>query len=358
MSGRTVHLREIAERAGVSRMTVSLALRDSSRVAESTRKRIRKLAREMGFSPDPTVANAMSALARGQHASAGERLAFLTSDVTENGWRMWQHNVNCFEGARERAAEYGYELEPFWLKKSGQDSRKMSRILWSRGIEGILIAPLGDDLRTFEFDWDRFSTVELGETMTFPHFDCARHDHFDGMLLALFSMECLGYRRIGLAMELMLDVRTRHRWYSAYLLWQRVREYNDLSVLFYEKFDIDRISLWIKQNRFDAVISSRNELCDELREVGFDVPGDVGVAVLDRPSGDPTKNLSGIHQNASAIGSAAADMLVNLVRRNGKGIPSLPSQKICAGTWTEGSTTRRVGPPLEACSLLDRSVVL
>ena len=338
-------------------MTVSLALRDNPRVAESTRKRIRKLAREMEFMPDPNVANAMSALVRGQYASAGERLAFLTSDVTENGWRMWLHNVACFEGARSRAAEYGYELEPFWLKKFGTDFRKMSRILWSRGIEGILIAPMGEGLRNFEFDWDRFSVVELGETMTVPHFDCARHDHFDGMLLALYSMESLGYRRIGLAMELMLDVRTRHRWYSAYLLWQSVREYKDMPVLFYGKFDIDRISLWMKQNRLDAVISSRNELCDELREVSFDVPGDVGVAVLDRPSGGAT-NLSGINQNVSAIGSAAADMLVNLVRRNVKGVPSLPSQKICGGIWTEGSTTRRVGPPLEACSLLDRAVVL
>jgi DNA-binding LacI/PurR family transcriptional regulator len=212
-------------------------------------------------------------------------------------------------------------------------------------------------LRNFEFDWDRFSVVELGETMTVPHFDCARHDHFDGMLLALYSMESLGYRRIGLAMELMLDVRTRHRWYSAYLLWQSVREYKGQSVLFYENFDIDRISRWIKKNRFDAVISSRNELCDEMREVGFDVSGDVGVAVLDRPAGYPV-DLSGINQNVSAIGSAAADMLVNLVRRNVRGIPSLPSQKICGGIWTEGSTTRRVGPPLEGCSLLDRSVVL
>lgn len=353
-----VNLRTIAEKAGVSRMTVSLALRDDPQVSKETCEVIRKIARELGYQPNPKVSRAMAELAKSRHIEANERLAFLTSDATEDGWCQWQHHVECFNGARQRALDYGYVLEPFWLRRPSMTSEKISRMLWSRGIDGVMIAPLGSDYelngqRTFDFDWDRFSVVELAETLDEPRFDCARHDHFDGMLLALFSLERLGYRRIGLAMERVLDVRTRHRWYSAYLLWESVRGYTqDLPVHFYEQFDVDCLVKWQKECHLDAVVSIRNSLCDELAEAGLQIPEELGIAVLDRPAGEDPR-LSGISQHTAAIGSAAADLLVGLVRRGKKGVPDFPNQKICAGIWVEGNTTHQVGEPLDDISLFD-----
>ena len=354
-----VNLRTIAEKAGVSRMAVSLALRGDPHVSKETQEHVRKIAREMGYQPNPKVSRAMAELAKSRHVEADERLAFLTSDSKEDGWRQWQHHVECFEGARLRVREYGYVLEPFWLRKPGTTPEKISRMLWSRGIDGVMIAPLGSDyelngLRTFNFDWERFSVVELAETLDEPRFDCARHDHFDGMLLALFSLERLGYRRIGLAMERVLDVRTRHRWYSAYLLWKSVRGYTqELPVHFYEQFDVNGLMQWQKECRLDAVVSIRNSLCDELAAAGLQIPEELGVAVLDRPAGEDTR-LSGISQHTAAIGSAAADLLVGLVRRGEKGVPDFPNLKICAGIWVEGNTAKQVGKPLDDSSLFDR----
>ena len=47
-----VRLKDIAARAGVSIMTVSKALRDERDVSPTTRERIQKLARQMGYVPD------------------------------------------------------------------------------------------------------------------------------------------------------------------------------------------------------------------------------------------------------------------------------------------------------------------
>jgi len=353
------NLRDIAERAGVSRMTVSLALRGDPKVSKQVQERVRRIAKEIGYKPNPKVSRAMAELARSRHVEARERLAFLTTDPTENGWRKWKHNAGCFEGARLRALEYGYVLEPFWLRKPGMGHEKTADMLWNRGIEGVMVAPLGNDMeidgiRTFDFDWSRFSVVELSETLDEPRFDCARHDHFDGMLQALFSLEKMGYRRIGLTIERILDVRTRHRWYSAYLLWRSVRGYaTELPVLFYENPDIEQTAKWIETNGMDAVVTARNELFGELDAHGIRVPEQLGLAVLDRPV-DDEQGLSGISQQAVMIGSAAADLLVGLVHRGEKGIPELPSQKICTGRWNAGATTRKVGKPLDESSLFDR----
>jgi len=358
-----VRLRDIAEKAGVSRMTVSLALRGDPQVSKETQVRIHKIADEMGYQPNAKVSRAMAELAKSRHVAADERLAFLTSEKTEQGWKEWRYNVECFEGARKRALEYGYVLEPFWLRQSKTTPEKIGRMLWSRGIDGVMVAPLGNDfhkdgLRTFDFDWSKFSVVELAETLDEPRLDCARHDHFNGMLMALFSMESLGYRRIGLVLDSMLDVRTRHRWYSAYLLWKSVRGFSEeLPVMFYEKFDVVKVRQGIQTCKLDALVTVRSTLSSELESVGLRVPADIGVAVLDRPSGDECE-LSGINQNTEMIGSAAADLLVGLVRRGEKGIPAFPSQKICDGLWVEGQTTKRRGKPLEERSLFDRMLAL
>jgi DNA-binding LacI/PurR family transcriptional regulator len=50
---RTITQRDIAVRAGVTQMTVSLALRGSAEVSAATVARIRALAEEMGYAPNP-----------------------------------------------------------------------------------------------------------------------------------------------------------------------------------------------------------------------------------------------------------------------------------------------------------------
>jgi DNA-binding LacI/PurR family transcriptional regulator len=50
-----VTIKDIAERAGVSKTTVSFAFNEPSRLARQTRERVRTIAAEFGYSPDPVV---------------------------------------------------------------------------------------------------------------------------------------------------------------------------------------------------------------------------------------------------------------------------------------------------------------
>ena len=47
-----VRLKDIAERANVSVMTVSKVMRDASDISAATKARVRDLAHEMGYVPD------------------------------------------------------------------------------------------------------------------------------------------------------------------------------------------------------------------------------------------------------------------------------------------------------------------
>src|SRR5580692_4026836 len=55
-------MRDIAELAGVSAMTVSKALRNSPKIARRTRERILKIAGRVGYRPDPELTKLMNHL--------------------------------------------------------------------------------------------------------------------------------------------------------------------------------------------------------------------------------------------------------------------------------------------------------
>jgi DNA-binding LacI/PurR family transcriptional regulator len=60
--GRRIGIKDVAERAGVSITTVSHALSGKGRLPDATRRRVQEVARELGYTPDPTARS----LARGR----------------------------------------------------------------------------------------------------------------------------------------------------------------------------------------------------------------------------------------------------------------------------------------------------
>jgi len=80
-------LREIADRTGISRMAVSLALRGKSGVSEATRKKVLKVAQELGYEPDPEVARLLSHIRVKKSVDTKACLALLTSGATPQDWK-------------------------------------------------------------------------------------------------------------------------------------------------------------------------------------------------------------------------------------------------------------------------------
>src|SRR5471030_1284470 len=100
-------LRTIAQAAGVSLATVSLALRDNPQTSRKTRARIKAVADRMGYRPDPRVAKLMSYLQQRKHRTGDGTLAFVTAFAQPEVWRESATWTNYFEGATAMAEELG-----------------------------------------------------------------------------------------------------------------------------------------------------------------------------------------------------------------------------------------------------------
>ncbi len=341
-----VLLREIADKTGISRMAVSLALRGKSGVSEGTRKKVLKVAKELGYEPDPEVAKLLSHIRAKRSLDTKACLALLTSGATLQDWKRYSTERKYVEGAHARAKEYGYHIEEFWINEPGMTLSRLSNIIWSRGIEGVIIAPLqtrlsGKVARSIRLDFNLFSAVEISETVEWPDLDRAVHDQYTSMLKALDELSGLNYQTIGLVLEEALDLRVNGKWTAAYLRyrnqWDAKRLPPPLILDFPRQAAFDR---WFDRYRPNAIISVDRFGLQLLIKRGLDVPGDLGYASLDVDGdADVYPDVSGIDQNSEIVGAAAVDMLVAAIHRGHRGIPSHPVRVEVEGSWKPGKST-------------------
>jgi LacI family transcriptional regulator len=97
---------------------------------------------------------------------------------------------------------------------------------------------------------------------------------------------------------------------------------------------------WVRTNRLEAVVSPG---VLPLNAWGFNVPVKLGFASL-HLWGKETEGLTGIDQESDGIAAAAVDMLVTLLHRNQRGVPSHPVCWMLRGRWVAGETTRQIRP--------------
>ncbi len=123
-----VRLKDIAERAGVSVMTVSKVLRDAPDISAATKNRIRALARQMGYVPD--------SLAQGLRTRTTKLFGLVVSTMTNP---IFARVVLAIE---ERAHELGYELILSHTLNMAEREDSAIRRLISRRVDGLFVSPV------------------------------------------------------------------------------------------------------------------------------------------------------------------------------------------------------------------------
>jgi LacI family transcriptional regulator len=339
-------MQQIADAAGVSRMAVSLALRNSPKISKATAERIRNIADELGYRPNPMVSALMTQLRHGREVRKPSVLAYVTAFPTENGWRQPGPQVAFHEGAKQRALQLGYILEEWWLRRAGMTERRFCEILHARNIHGMIVAPLPTDSAPLELEWAKFASATISYSLSTPSLNRASCDYFGSIQLALKEMTALGYRRIGLAIVEDCDQRVQQHWTAGMLSYQQHLPLADRVPTLLGRATGSRTFVdWFHEHQPHAVLSIGGECVRILHELGLRIPQDVGFANLALLPGQP--DMAGVNQNAEHVGAAAVDLLDGQLRRNERGIPRLSRTLLIPGEWSLGPTVRdlRIAPP-------------
>ncbi len=332
----TPSLGQIADQAGVSRAAVSMALRNHPRIPASTRERIQKIANTLGWRPNPLLAEAMSAIRAGQPTSDRVTLAWVTADRRRDAWKDSPFQARCLAGATARADNAGYRLEQFWLGDADGNANRLSEILYARGINGMIIAPLHAP-GTLAMQWHRFAAATIAYTLTEPRLHRATDNHSASARVCVARLHAAGCRRIGLALAARIDHRVSDLWTAGYLL-ETYAEGIGTPALLHRPHDLDPKAFitWVKRAKPDAIVSTERRIPEWLAEAGFAVPTDVAFCSLDLSSDDGS--VAGIYQDARGIGAAAVDMVAGQLLRHERGLPDKPRTSIIDGRWIDGAT--------------------
>jgi LacI family transcriptional regulator len=341
--GKSIRLQDIAAKAGVSRATVSLALRNHASISPETRARIHQIAAALGYRPNPLVSALMSHQRRGKPQQPTHLgLAMVINFSRRERWQKFL-SEDLLSSATARAEQLGYHLEEFWLRDADITPEQLSSILYRRSVPGLIIAPLPEARGQIQMDWENFSAVAIGYSLLRPQLHRVTTNRFQGMRLAVKQLRKLGYHRLGLALRGDQDARVDHQWGAAFAWEQQRLERKARTFLFVvEENDWNERNFgrWFKANRPDVVLGYDPEIIEWLKRLGQRVPDDVGFAHLWAP--DTSGAFAGIYHNPPAIGVASVDFLVGLIQRNERGLPSSSQTLLLEALWQDGATVREL----------------
>ena len=354
MSERRVTLSDIAVKAEVHVTTVSLAMRNHPRLPESTRHRIQALAKKMGYTPDPFLRALVAYRGGVIERRNTPTLAYLTNWTTRWGWKKTTAHPDFYAGALAKANELGYKLDHFWMRDEGMNQARLSQILYSRGISGLIIASHGREMGdALEFDWENFSAVKIDYFPHQPALHNVTNNQCDVARLAMQKVIAAGYRRIGFVMHRGWDHAVDHLWTAGYLCEQQALLPRERipAHLFPGPQPVERwlnesksevfpepkaFEAWFRKYQPEVVISKASFVRPILKKMGLRVPRDV--AFVDVFLDDPTGDTAGVRQNHTTVGELAVEILAGQLQHNKFGVPKIPTTTYVEGTWHDGAT--------------------
>ena len=351
---RRVTLSDIAKQAEVHVTTVSLALRNHPRLPERTRKRIQKIAEELGYQPDPVLQALVAYRGKVMPRRNPPTIAYLTNWDSRLGWQKVEAHPDFYAGAQAKAKELGFNLEHFWMGEPGLSHTRMSKILQTRGITGLIIASHRREADTaLHFDWSSFSAIKIDYLPHEPELHNVTNDQCNIARLGMRHAAQLGYKRIGFVMHRGWDHAVDHLWMAGFLTEQNLTDPKDhVPALVFpdlepvenwmseSKVELqvppERFAQWYKAYKPDVIVGKLGFIQPGLNLLGLSVPKDVAFVdlFLDQFDG----SIAGVRQNHGVVGQLAVEILAGQLHYNKYGVPEIPTTTNVEGTWFDGAT--------------------
>lgn len=344
---------DIARQAGVTKATVSMALRNHPRISKAQCLRIQKMAARMGYQNNALLGQLMHELRRSRRQKYVATLALI--NVSEEADLRGRISIvdAWLSGAQNRAEELGYGVDHFWLEEPGMDTARLARILQSRGIQGVAFYGMRKPRLVFrgneqcEEIWSQFPCVTIGSLSKEPALHFVSNDQYSTSLHACERLRELGYSRIGLAVDRWIDQNLEYRFVAGYRACPELD--CGIPVLYSESSYTDRdwdrekqmIGEWLERHRPDVCLCNNSFMLDLIRRAGWRIPEDIGLALLDLPE-EMRGVAAGMEQRPVSTGRTAVEVLVGQILRRETGVPSIQQGTLIESIWAPGPTVRNV----------------
>jgi DNA-binding LacI/PurR family transcriptional regulator len=337
-------VRSIAAALGVSRTTVSSALRNSPGVTAATTLRVQRAAEAMGYHRNPLAGTIMSELRRSRTSTFQGTLAAVEMVEPERPGDGGGYRQAMLRGLKRRAMERGFVVEHFRVESSARSLRRLDAILQARGIRGLILLPVRSLPDLSALDWSRYAAVYTDYLIEQPAIPSIHPDRYRSMMALLARLSGLGYERPGLMLVGDDDQRVQHHWEGALLAYQTKagRPAAAVPVLKLGAPERTVFNRWFRSHRPDVVLGLDPQVISWILASGGAVPerqGFVCLNLLGAPAG-----CAGLDLQPEIIGAGAVDLVTPSLYRNELGLPAIASTTAVPARWVDGASVRTQPP--------------
>ncbi|MCB8943368.1 MAG: LacI family DNA-binding transcriptional regulator [Ardenticatenaceae bacterium] len=322
---KKVTIADIAEKARVSKSTVSRVLNDSDAVVEEKRTAVLDAIAELDYQPN--------LFARGLAGGQTMTIGILTQDITS------PHNDALLHGVLDALSGTGYS--PIIADGSWQAEREKEaiQILLGRQVDGLIV--LGGEAPELFLQQvaQNVPLIIVGRHLDGLAERCLYIDNFTGAYKATKYLVDMGHRRIAY-MTGRLDHPDGANRRKGYLqaLQDAGLEVDPALIVegnFTEQSGVVAMEMLFNRSRsFSAIFTGNDQMAFGVRLAlfrrGIRVPDDMSIIGFDDQHGSAymTPPLTTVHQPVRRMGKAAAEAMLHLVKNEPYALPRLPMDLI------------------------------
>ncbi len=326
-----LNIEDIAKAAGVSRSTVSRVLNGEQYVSATTRDRVLAVIEREGYTPNP----AARALVTQRTQTLGVMIPHDLATVFDNPWYF----PTLLQGVSDRTTERGYAMLLWMGRTENEEDLLFQRVANNRLMDGMLVASAtGDNPLIAHLLEARTPLVTVERPASYAdQISYVTVDNIYGARAAVNHLIGLGRRRIGILTGALnnMDGFDRLTGYKQALTeaglpivpehiyagnWDRSSGLSGARILF--------------ERGVDAIFAANDIMAlgaiQAAGELGVLIPDDVAVVGFDDLPIETPIGLTTIRQPLRQKGSAAIDLLLDLIegRTSGPQHITLPTQLI------------------------------
>jgi len=286
-------LMDVAERAGVSKSTVSNVIRGTAMVAEETRLRVERAIAETGYHPN--------AIARSLKARTSSAIGIVVPDLTNPFYAQLAVGV-------ERAANaLGYAVLTANTECLPETEEKAARAWIERRVDGVIIGGMSLASTLPKVLLDRDVPVVLASLGEFddPRLGVIDHDDAAAMESIVAHLYDLGHRRLAFVSDHLRE----HAGERRFLGFKAALKKRRLVPIAID----DGATAVVAHNDLQAIATM-----DRLERRGLKVPDDVSVVGFDDIplAGHSRIQLTTVRSDAVEMSRRAVDLVIQAARGN------------------------------------------
>ncbi len=308
---RHITQRDIANKLGVTRITISKALSGSSDISFETRENVKQVAQEMGYIPNYNAQNL--------HHNKTNTIGVVVPDISNSFFSF------TIDGIMNSAAKHGYHVMLTVSRENAIIEKENILTLLSHRVDGLLIAISKETNDRTIYDTVKKRNVPLvffDRAMEGNEFSSVGiDDRTAAFEVVVYAIEC-GYKKIAhLAGTLSIGIgRDRHSGYLDALKKFNIPVKKDWIIC--EGFDktsgYNGCRKLLLRDKLPEVIFASNDRIAHgayiaIKEAGLKIPEDIGVVALGHKEFaellSPTLTI--IDSSPEVLGQIAMEVLVN-----------------------------------------------